>query len=595
MNVTDLKTRYRQLLLGAALLMGSPYSTVLAQDACCGAPTTTYRIVNKVVYDETPVIVQKVQYETVLEEKQVTTSRPEWVTEMRTRRTTVAKPVIEREMREERTFVYKPVYKTHVEDRSYDETTYITETESREERVIVNRPVVETQMVQQQQVVRRPVQETVYQQQNYTTYQPVTTYRTQLVDQGGFVDSLNYQAGTTRNRLSWVPRGYAADQMSGQQFYHRGGFYWTPQTTPGTYTVNRAYVPNVVQQQVPVTSYMPQVVTQQVPYNVTRYQDEVVTQQVPVQVQKVEQVEEVRQVPVTVQRPVTKRIERQVEVQTVEWEKQEVVRQIPVTVQRVVTEEVEQEYPVQVLKMVTETKAVSVPVVTRKVVPVEMVKRTPRVITERIPLDAYYNEIPISGQTYRVERPVTAAPSSAAPSNKVTGTVRADGSVEFDANSVRKIEAAQKAAGSGSSVKSAPATGADAKPTLKGKDIAPLSGSSNSAQKPVTKDPAAEKPAVETPPMEKVEAAKPEEVPAPPAKTAEPAAAPAADQSSAEDKSASTEAKTGDVTPVTDTEREPIVAEAAPERPTSPPKAAGDGTTTAAKPSEGLNLGSAGK
>lgn len=586
MNVSDVKTRYRQLLVGAALLMGSPFSTVLAQDACC-VPTTTYRVVQKVVYDETPVVTYKVQYETVLQEKQITTSRPEWVTEMRTRRTTVAKPVTETETREERYFVLKPVYTTEVQDRSYDETTYITETESREERVIVNRPVVETQMVQQQQVVRRPVQETVYQQQNYTAYQPVTTYKTQLVDQGGFVDSVNYQPGTTRNRLAWIPRGYGNDQMSGQTFYHRGGLYWTPQTTPGAYTVNRAYVPNVVQQQIPVTSYMPQVVTQQVPVNVTRYQDEVVTQQVPVQVQKIEQVEEIRQTPVTVQRPVTQRINRQVEVQTVRWEKQEMVRQIPVTVQRIEYENVEQEYPVQVMKMITETKAVSVPVTTRKVVPVESVQRTPRVITQRIPLDSNYNDLPLAGQSYTYEG------GNLVGSNKVTGTLRADGSVEFDSNSVRKIQAAQKVvvpSNSGTSViksaptKAKPAEGADKKPALSKETIVVPA-----PEAPVT----TQKPAVEKASEKPAEATKAEEIEKPAAKEA---AAPAAEQPSAEDKTA----KSGDVTPVTDTAKEkeqlePVVAEVAPERPTTPPKATGDGTTTAAKPTEGLNLGSAGK
>ena len=85
----------------------------------------------------------------------------------------------------------------------------------------------------------------------------------------------------------------------------RRGLHWVDQTSPGSYTVQQQYVPNVVALQVPQTTYVPQVVTQKVPIQVTRYVDEVEVRKVPVQVCRTQQEVQVRKIPYTVQRPVS--------------------------------------------------------------------------------------------------------------------------------------------------------------------------------------------------------------------------------------------------------------------------------------------------
>lgn len=367
----------------ALALAAAVSAPLVAQDVCVPCE----RIVNRVVYDEEPYTAYRVEYETVFEQREITTQRPVYETEVRVRRYRVAKPVTETATREERYFTLKPVYETEERTREYDQTTWETVTETRQDRVIVQRPVVETQMHERQHVVRRPVQETVWQDQAYTQLAPVTTMQTQYVDQGGFVDTLNFVPGVTRNRLRWIPRGVSTHADTGETYYRRGGLGWVPTTTPGTYAVNRAYVPNVVAQQVPVTSLMPQTVVQKVPLAVTRYQDEVVTEQVPVTVQRMEQIEEIRETPVTYQRPKTERIVEKIPVQTVRYEREEHVRKVPYEVQRIEYEDREEPYEVKVLRWETEIKTIDVPVQQRKLVEYTAYRLVPRVVTMRLPYD----------------------------------------------------------------------------------------------------------------------------------------------------------------------------------------------------------------
>jgi hypothetical protein len=376
-----MKTALRILALSLAAAL--PCSAA-AQDPCLPC----YRTVNRIVYEEEPFTAYRVEYETVLEQREITESRPVYETELRKRTVRVAKPVVETATRQERYFTLKPVYETEEVERAYDRTTWETVTEMRQDRVIVQRPVVETQMHERQHVVRRPVQETVWQDQAYTALTPVTTMRTQLVDQGGFVDMWNYVPGRSQHSLRWMPRGYSTSAVTGETYYRRGGLAWVPSVTPGTYTVSRAYVPNIVAQQVPVTAMMPQTVVQKVPLNVTRYQDEVVTEQVPVQVQRMEQVEEIRETPVTYQRPKVERIVEKIPVQKVRYEREEHVRQVPYEVRRIEYEDREEEYPVQVLRWETEKKVIEVPVQRRKLVPYTSYRLVPRVLTMRLPYDA---------------------------------------------------------------------------------------------------------------------------------------------------------------------------------------------------------------
>jgi hypothetical protein len=263
-------------------------------------------------------------------------------------------------------------------------------------------------MQEQRQVVRKAVNETVMQQSQALAYEPVTTYRTQLVDQGGFVDQAAYVPGTTRNRLSWVPGGYAADTTTGTVFRHRAGLHCVPFQTPGAVVTQRVYVPNVVAQQIPQTTYTAKVVTQETPVNVTRYVDEVVSQQVPVQTMRYEQVEEVRDVPYTVQRPVTERIVEKVPVQRVRWEQQECVREVPVTTQRIEYEERQEEVPVQVYKVVPEVKTVQVPKAVGQWVAVQSKRTVARVVAQRVPID-------VVEPAYEVERPIVEEPAPTLP------------------------------------------------------------------------------------------------------------------------------------------------------------------------------------
>ena len=196
-----------------------------------------------------------------------------------------------------------PVDETEYREEAYDKVTYLTETEMRQEKYLVQRPVVETQMREQQHTVRRPiqetmmqdqsytvrraVQETVMQQQAYTAYQPVTSYHTQLVDQGQYVNTMHYQPGALA--LPFDVRAARLSARSGDR--HDDVLSRRPavgagcraRRLPGATT----YMPNIVTQQVPTTSYQPATMTQEVPVTVTRYQDEVVNQQVPVQVTRI--------------------------------------------------------------------------------------------------------------------------------------------------------------------------------------------------------------------------------------------------------------------------------------------------------------------
>ena len=376
-----MNTALRTCALLLPLVVAAPLA---AYDPCVPCE----RIVNRIVYEEQPYQAFRYEYETVLEQRQVTTQRPVYETEMRTRRYRVAKPVVETAEREERFYTLKPVYETEERTREYDVTTWETVTETRQDRVILNRPVVETQMHERQHVVRRPVQETVWQDQAYTQMTPVTTMRTQLVDQGSFVDTVNYVPGHSHCHLGWMPRGASTNALTGETYYRRGGLAWVPRTSPGTYAVSRAYVPNIVAQQVPVTAMVPQTVMQKVPLSVTRYHDEVVTEQVPVQVQRMEQVEEVRETPVTYQRPKTERVVEKIPVQTVRYEREEQVRKVPYEVHRIEYEDVEEPYEVKVMRWETEVQTIEVPVQQRKLVQYTTYRLVPRVVSMRLPLGA---------------------------------------------------------------------------------------------------------------------------------------------------------------------------------------------------------------
>jgi hypothetical protein len=236
------------------------------------------------------------------------------------------------------------------------------------------RPVVETETRYQQHVVRKAVNETVMQNQNVVTCEPVTTMRTEYVDRGGYVDQCVQTPGTVRNRLQWLPGAYFVDPRTGTQVYHRGGLHWVPTESPGTSTVMRQYVPNIVAQQIPQTSYVQKVVTQQTPVQVTKYVDEVVQQPVQVQVQK--------------------------------WVTEEVTRPVTVTSYKYQYEDRVEDYQVQTVRYVSQVNKVQVPHTVAKWVPYTTTRLVPRTVCEQMPL---------SGCSPCSQPSTTVVPSAVAP------------------------------------------------------------------------------------------------------------------------------------------------------------------------------------
>jgi hypothetical protein len=352
-------------------------------------PCQSYRIVEKTVYEQKPVTTYRQETQWVTEEQEVTTYEDVWVTEYET--VTSYKPIFETEERYETRIVRKPVWETQTQTSYEDVIEYETVTEDRQEIVLVPKTIRETKFREEQRVERVPVTQTYNQQEAVTTLKPVTTYRAELVDQGGYVDQLAYQPGRVTNRLQWTRPSWNYDPATGANYYQRRGFHWVPNQAPGTYSMQRTYVPNVVAQQVPVTNYVPETVIQQRPVQVTQYVDQVNTYRVPYEEVRTEFEQQIVNQPVTYQRPVTRRIEHQKPVQVLKWIEQEV--QVPVKNQTVTYKPIVEQKPVQVLKRIPQVKKVQVQRPVTQWVKQESMQSVPRIVTMRIPLDAYGNPI----------------------------------------------------------------------------------------------------------------------------------------------------------------------------------------------------------
>ncbi len=322
-RTTPLTTSFTAVLLGTCVLS----TRSLGQVCGCGPAYTVKSQTVMVPEQETRM---RVVYKTVYEDQEMTSYRQVKKQRMEDRSYTVRKPVKETSTVYERYTVMRPVQKTEWIDQSYDQTTYVTETAEREETYTTYRPVTQTQYQTQSYTVQRPVTETQYTTQLQTTYKPVTSYRTSVVDQGGYVAQQYYQPGDTRYGLRWLPSGYQATPYGGG--YRRGGLGWVPYTSPGNTFARVHYQPNPVNVTIPQTSLMPQTQQVQVPVQVTRMQNEVVQQQVPVSVTTMQAYQETRKVPYSVQRPVTQHISKKVPVTKTEWVEQEMTR--PKTVER---------------------------------------------------------------------------------------------------------------------------------------------------------------------------------------------------------------------------------------------------------------------
>lgn len=362
--------------------------------ACCGES----RMQPVTVCETVPETRYRVEYETVCEPREVTSYRQVVETGYREEKYRVAKPVTETDYEERRYTVRRPVQETKYEERCVDKVVYETETQMREERIRVQRPVTETQFREEQVCVPRQVTETQMQQFQFTTMEPVTTMRSEVVDQGCFQEQ-QVCAPPAFPNISMLPQTNYVNPVNGQVFAQRPGLYWvnTPQVT-----TQRVWVPNPVTVQRPETTMVARVNTGERAVQVTRTENEMVTRRVPVQVCRVEEEIQVRQVPVTVQRP---RVERQtfrVPIQVTRYEEQEVVRRVPVERVRYEYEERVRRIPVSVCKTVPETKTVEVQRTVRKLVPYTVQRPVTRTFMMRAPVDECCDSVSFRAPT-RVE------------------------------------------------------------------------------------------------------------------------------------------------------------------------------------------------
>jgi hypothetical protein len=251
--------------------------------------------------------------------------------------------------------------------------------------------------------------------------------------------------------------------------------------------LQQQYVSNMVAVQTPQTTMVARPVITQRPVQVTKYVDEVTVEKVPVQVCRMQQQEEIREVPVTVQKPVVERVNYKVPVRTCRWVQQEMVRKVPVTTRRMVYEERVEQTPVQVCRMVSEVRTVQRPRTVASWKPYTTVRRVPRTVVMRVPMDPCSTSLPLtttqytpSSSYYAPSSPITVspAPSSgiqtqrvptpAGPSDTTGGSVMQGGSA---AETMPANETGQGSQGSGA--KDTDPTG---QPSIELDEVPPLEG-----------------------------------------------------------------------------------------------------------------------
>jgi hypothetical protein len=181
----------------------------------------------------------------------------------------------------------------------------VWETTMQPQRYKVARPTWEIQQREETYMVKRPVVETSLKSEQVTVYQPVTTYATQYVDQGAWVECKVFKPGPMVTRLGWDPGGWTTDPKTGASTWRLPALRPTRSQAPGTYETKRVWQSKMVPIQVPQTSYGPQQITRQVPVQSIRYVEEQQVRKVPVHVCRMIEEEQVRMVPVTTCREVT--------------------------------------------------------------------------------------------------------------------------------------------------------------------------------------------------------------------------------------------------------------------------------------------------
>ncbi len=375
-----------------------------AQEICAPAvvqPTVvqrpTHAVVEKTVYDQTPVKVQVQVEETVYEKQQVTTQRPIYTTETRQRRTTSLKPVVRTSERVETGIVQRPVETTVMVDRVVDETVYDKVTEMVDQNFIVDTPVTETQMRQEKVLVQKPVTRQQMQIENVTLYRPTTVRETQLRPANVEVQQLVPTDCGGCTRRQWLDAGYYIDPQTGQSVYRRRGYHRVREGQQ--YTVQRTTVPTLTAQQVDRVTMVPETHRVQKPVNVTTMENVYENRNVPVQVQTTQRRMETRRVPVERSVPRTVRVTKRVPVPATKMVDEVVTRRVPYTETVYETVEKVEEYEQPVVSWQNVTAEVTVPKRVSRTVEVEVIKHTPRTVTMRVPLDAYGNPMPVTDPT----------------------------------------------------------------------------------------------------------------------------------------------------------------------------------------------------
>ena len=358
---TGITTVVQRSVVDMATIVSPSSLTYTAAYPTTTVPTNTYKIENETVYRD----------------EQQTKLRQVWDDEIRERRHTVYRQVPETTIKQEIYKVLKPTWTTEYRDTSYDVVRTLPETSVRQERYTVSRPVWETAERDVWQTVRRPVEETYMQERRYVVNRPVTSYKTEMVDRGQYVNHTVVEPGRTYYRLAWQSGGTYVNPTTGMSNWQMPGLYWTPMRGEDKLRQESVYQPNIVPQVTPVTTLMPETVVEQVPTTRLTYQDERILKKEPYQVMRMVPEERVRDVPETRYRQVVERVQQTTPVQVFRMETQEVARDIPVTTYKTVAEEWIEPYTVKVPRI-------------EKIV--ETVQK-PYIVQKRIPLDGFGNPI----------------------------------------------------------------------------------------------------------------------------------------------------------------------------------------------------------
>ena len=175
--------------------------------------------------------------------------------------------------------------------------------------VPVYKSVPVTEMRSVKQVVRKPVEEVKYVDQQITEYKQVMEQKTAQIPSVSYQNVTQYKT-QTRDYGKWVSYKESIPKVSPCQYdsspgllgwWNRTGYRVRSTFTPNSIT-RRYYQPNVVAQQIPITTQVPVRTMKTMTYNVAkvvpvtrtekvavktiRYEDQVITAQVPVTVMK---------------------------------------------------------------------------------------------------------------------------------------------------------------------------------------------------------------------------------------------------------------------------------------------------------------------